>query len=123
MGDIDELTCRICLDDVVRENVIAPCRCAGSSKWVHRECLDKWRSMREDRAFAHCTECLAEYSMMSMDDEPAEVKNARHRSYIYHVARDFSGVFMVSQIIIVLVAYIVFFADGGQLLKQAGYGK
>jgi len=42
--------CRICLEDEVdRKLVIAPCACAGSQKWVHRVCLNKWRSTREDK--------------------------------------------------------------------------
>lgn len=25
---------------------IAPCKCKGTSKYVHRECLDHWRSVK-----------------------------------------------------------------------------
>lgn len=25
---------------------IAPCKCKGTSKYVHRECLDQWRAVR-----------------------------------------------------------------------------
>ena len=25
---------------------IAPCKCKGTSKYVHRECLDHWRAVR-----------------------------------------------------------------------------
>jgi hypothetical protein len=25
---------------------IAPCKCKGSQKYVHRECLDNWRSIK-----------------------------------------------------------------------------
>ena len=32
----DEYSCRICLEPAVRKEVIAPCACNGSSKWVHR---------------------------------------------------------------------------------------
>ena len=43
-------TCRICLDDETdRSLVLAPCSCAGSQKWVHRACLDRWRATREDK--------------------------------------------------------------------------
>ncbi|WJX77697.1 hypothetical protein P8452_60981 [Trifolium repens] len=26
---------------------IAPCKCKGTSKYVHRECLDHWRSVKK----------------------------------------------------------------------------
>eukprot|EP00981_Chlorochromonas_danica_P006130 scaffold1290_cov248-Ochromonas_danica.AAC.15 len=38
-------TCRICLEDDIRSAVIAPCACRGSQQWVHRTCLDRWRSL------------------------------------------------------------------------------
>lgn len=25
---------------------IAPCKCKGTSKYVHRECLDQWRAVK-----------------------------------------------------------------------------
>ena len=57
--------CRICFDEEEEEEedaasdhdpMIAPCMCKGSSKWVHRTCLDRWRMNEPDRAFAQCTE-------------------------------------------------------------------
>nr|GMC73026.1 E3 ubiquitin-protein ligase MARCH8 [Ipomoea batatas] len=37
--------CRICLD-TEGEDLIAPCRCKGTQKYVHRSCLDNWRSTK-----------------------------------------------------------------------------
>jgi RING-variant domain len=34
--------CRICFEG--EEDLISPCSCSGSIKWVHRSCLDKWRN-------------------------------------------------------------------------------
>ena len=48
----DDIVCRICLEDAERSEVIAPCACKGSQKWVHRQCLNNWRSVNEDKAFA-----------------------------------------------------------------------
>ena len=68
-----EYQCRICLDEGVRNDFIAPCNCSGTSKWVHRDCLNKWRSAREDRAFTKCNECSFEYKFIdpstSIDDD------------------------------------------------------
>jgi E3 ubiquitin-protein ligase DOA10 len=33
--------CRICYEG--EENLISPCKCSGTSAFVHRECLEKWR--------------------------------------------------------------------------------
>ncbi|GJM90127.1 hypothetical protein PR202_ga06377 [Eleusine coracana subsp. coracana] len=37
--------CRICLDNE-GDDLIAPCRCKGTQKYVHRSCLDNWRSTK-----------------------------------------------------------------------------
>ena len=31
--------CRICLVDDLKENMISPCLCIGTNKYVHHECL------------------------------------------------------------------------------------
>uniref|UniRef100_A0A2P2KMM1 RING-CH-type domain-containing protein n=1 Tax=Rhizophora mucronata TaxID=61149 RepID=A0A2P2KMM1_RHIMU len=41
----DQLQCRICLDSG-GEDIIAPCQCRGTQKYVHRSCLDNWRSTK-----------------------------------------------------------------------------
>jgi len=42
---IEEIyTCRICMEDDILENFISPCNCDGTSKYVHEECLTKWRT-------------------------------------------------------------------------------
>ena len=33
--------CRICLSEDDPMTLIAPCLCAGTSRWVHRDCLDE----------------------------------------------------------------------------------
>ena len=41
---IDNLKkCRICLDDESKGELIAPCACDGTTKYVHSKCLNRWR--------------------------------------------------------------------------------
>ncbi|KAJ8563594.1 hypothetical protein K7X08_032046 [Anisodus acutangulus] len=51
-GLIDQIQCRICLESD-GWNFIAPCKCKGASKYVHRECLDQWHAVKEGFAFSH----------------------------------------------------------------------
>ncbi|MBA0635312.1 hypothetical protein Godav_026117, partial [Gossypium davidsonii] len=44
-GPADQIQCRICLETDGRD-FIAPCKCKGTSKYVHRECLDHWRAVK-----------------------------------------------------------------------------
>ena len=49
--------CRICQETSSRGLLIAPCSCKGSIKWVHRECLDKWRQTSGADRLLKCTIC------------------------------------------------------------------
>eukprot|EP00434_Breviolum_minutum_P031037 symbB.v1.2.027452.t1/scaffold2817.1/size69569/7 len=64
MGAMEEdnemLTCRICLESEIAEGdqLLAPCLCRGSSKFVHRSCLDQWRvSGFDPKTVTHCGTC------------------------------------------------------------------
>lgn len=58
-----EYTCRICLEECPdTTKLIVPCLCNGSSKYVHRSCLDIWRSVdRDNLNYGRCNECLFNY--------------------------------------------------------------
>jgi E3 ubiquitin-protein ligase DOA10 len=38
------MECRFCGDDISTRDLVCPCKCDGSSKWVHRTCLEKSRN-------------------------------------------------------------------------------
>ncbi|CAE7745975.1 Slc35b2 [Symbiodinium sp. KB8] len=60
---VDGLECRLCLGQGEGE-LIAPCRCAGSMRWVHRACLDTWRASGQNpKAFTHCCACGFRYKL------------------------------------------------------------
>jgi hypothetical protein len=108
-----EYQCRICLEDAERKDLIAPCSCSGSSKWVHRRCLDQWRTTREDRAFARCTECLESYTLININDN-AEARARRKRKYYWALAKDFGGAFVLTQSIIIISALFIYGCDWKQ---------
>lgn len=56
------MECRICLETGNFNTMIAPCRCAGTSKWVHRKCIERWiRECDNELAKKKCMECTHEY--------------------------------------------------------------
>lgn len=34
--------CRICFESDIENNLIVPCKCEGSIKYVHRKCIEQW---------------------------------------------------------------------------------
>ena len=55
--------CRICFDVETEKNkFISPCRCSGTSKYVHIKCLNKWRRVNRGKdAYNQCMECRENY--------------------------------------------------------------
>ena len=68
-GSDDEPQCRICLSSEATEGnpLVAPCNCAGSMQFVHKECLERWQreclnNGNEERAEV-CGTCRAPYTL------------------------------------------------------------
>ncbi|KAI3891877.1 hypothetical protein MKX03_004593 [Papaver bracteatum] len=106
-GGSEKNQCRICLE-TNRRGLIAPCLCKGTSKYVHRDCLDQWRSVKEGFAFAHCTTCKAPYHMKV---NTVETKKWRTMKFRFLVTRDVVCIFIAIQLVMALLGYQVYLGD------------
>eukprot|EP01064_Diplonema_japonicum_P004736 TRINITY_DN13104_c0_g2_i1.p1 TRINITY_DN13104_c0_g2~~TRINITY_DN13104_c0_g2_i1.p1 ORF type:complete len:598 (+),score=102.53 TRINITY_DN13104_c0_g2_i1:23-1795(+) len=62
--DDDEKTCRICRCTQPEGDLFCPCACRGSVRWVHRECLEEWRSKTtNEENKIKCSECKAPFTI------------------------------------------------------------
>ncbi len=69
-SDNDALSCRICFEDVAKPSeLISPCKCKGTLRYVHPACLAKWQSnvlrlgqAGDERAYI-CGVCRTPYSV------------------------------------------------------------
>ncbi|VFQ92749.1 unnamed protein product [Cuscuta campestris] len=88
--------CRICLecDGEDDDDLISPCMCKGTQQFVHRACLDHWRSVKEGFAFSHCTTCKAQFHLRVVELEDNSWRNIKFRLF---VARDIFLVFLAVQ--------------------------
>ncbi|KAK9670479.1 hypothetical protein RND81_13G204500 [Saponaria officinalis] len=109
-GTSQLIQCRICLETDGRD-FIAPCKCKGTSKYVHRECLDHWRSVQEGFAFSHCTTCKAPYYLRVNAVADRKWRTLKFR---FFVTRDILFIFLAVQLVITLLAYLVYMIDGYQ---------
>jgi hypothetical protein len=56
--------CRICFEKELDNKFISPCLCDGTSKYIHKKCLKKWRMLAENKiAKKKCMECNAFYKI------------------------------------------------------------
>lgn len=110
--------CRICLE-AGGKDLIAPCRCRGTQKYVHRSCLDSWRMARVDNfGFSHCTECRAPFRIRVNVPPDRWWREIRFRLL---VVRDHTVVFFLVQSIVALVGSLVYFNFGDDLKHDLGY--
>uniref|UniRef100_M1CYC9 RING-CH-type domain-containing protein n=1 Tax=Solanum tuberosum TaxID=4113 RepID=M1CYC9_SOLTU len=119
-GNIDQIQCRICLEND-GEDFIAPCKCKGSSKYVHRECLDQWRAVKEGFAFSHCTTCKAPFYLRVNDLQ----RKWRTLKFRFFVTTDILFIFLAVQLVLAALGYLVYVIDTHQkswLLLHWGFG-
>jgi hypothetical protein len=69
-------TCRICLEQEHLYNLVAPCKCSGTQRYVHPNCLEKWQRTMLDKLISspettspdrvyRCVVCKAAYCVGS----------------------------------------------------------
>lgn len=106
--------CRICLecdvdaDDDTDAELISPCMCKGTQQFVHRMCLDHWRSVKEGFAFSHCTTCKAQFHLQVVKLEDNSWRKIKFRLF---VARDVFLVFLAVQTVIAVIAGLAYLLD------------
>lgn len=110
--------CRLCLMDG-GEDLIRPCDCSGTSRWVHRSCLNQWRYHAQPvnpKAMSHCPTCRFQYKLYCTFD--VHVQRRRRRRHVMRVVQFSVGLFVAMQALIVLLGIIVGWLDrGGFVLK------
>lgn len=109
--------CRICLD-TGGEDLIAPCHCKGTQKYVHRSCLDNWRSTKEGFAFSHCTECRAVFILRA--NVPPDRWWLRLKFQLL-VLRDHTLIFVIVQLVVAFLGMLVYRFYGEELREMFGY--
>lgn len=113
------MICRICLEDG-GPDLIAPCYCKGSQKWVHRSCIDKWRVIGlNPTAFTHCHECSAPFLLCAKPSMEAEqTLRTRKCRIIAALLGNFVIGFVSLQIMLFVLSVVVRLADPDLLLVR-----
>lgn len=112
--------CRICFEEAREEEeeddggqLIAPCLCNGTSRYVHRQCLERWRGTGV-RAFTHCFECNFKYII-----EYAYPLENYTFSPTFFFALDF-GRYLFGLLLLLLEAFFLRYID--KLMKYPSLG-
>lgn len=63
-----ENICRICYENNKNDSdMISPCKCKGTMKWVHSRCLEKWLKISNKKK---CGSCKYTYKMKKKSEYP-----------------------------------------------------
>jgi hypothetical protein len=64
--------CRFCLEIDEQTNLIAPCICRGSAKFIHNHCLMRWYTERPDKGLVcgTCQETFTTHVLSKIEDIP-----------------------------------------------------
>ena len=68
------MECRICFETHNQETLISPCKCSGTSKYVHKECLDKWIVYKKNDI---CSVCQEKYSYYPQENDKTMALNKK----------------------------------------------
>ena len=105
------MECRICFEDASRCDLISPCRCSGTSAFVHRNCLQRWRET-SDMAARRCAECHYMYQIEYR--YPLETAN-----FIILTEREMAGLrFILTSVILTFVIILRLVDKYSQLSLQ-----
>ena len=77
-----DIICRICLDHFKENsNLIAPCHCTGTMKYVHNTCLKTWiEENNKNISFAECEICKFKYKVKIK--KKATVDKSKCKSFV-----------------------------------------
>tara|TARA_B110000003_G_scaffold44401_1_gene41970 strand:- start:2879 stop:3790 length:912 start_codon:yes stop_codon:yes gene_type:complete len=112
----DEKFCRICLEEENNINsLISPCRCSGSSKHVHIQCLQNWRRVsRNSNGIGEneCMECKTKYLIRKNHDREKIIK--------FHIGKLIQMLYYTPLVISIIIYMndsnynFITFLDGGK---------
>ena len=71
-------SCRICYSGSEDGSLFTPCHCSGTMKFVHRQCLEKWRASGPKNAKFECPQCRYRYELV----RPTKLKTWLYRRWI-----------------------------------------
>ena len=109
-NNFEQIVCRICMDDCIDE-MIAPCLCKGTSKFVHRTCLDQWRGTPSSNLskFYECNVCKFKYEY---------VRNYSKSVYKLYFNKCKNTAYFFGKLIIFALSFLILFYTTGSIVKN-----
>ena len=101
--------CCICLDEEDHKDLISPCNCSGSTKYIHRDCLENWRStnINEDN-YKRCEICHFEYEI---EKQVLPCSSKICKGILWTLTQLPGFLYILIQLLILLFTYLYYYID------------
>lgn len=107
--------CRICYETTNQNEMLHPCFCKGTSKYIHRTCLNQWRSLSPNpKAATHCSECQFEYRTQASTFVEKPICEKLGRCMVNNTF----PFFMLNNLIIIAFSYILLGVDKNKRMRD-----
>lgn len=94
--------------------MVAPCLCKGTQRWIHRDCLDRWRATGMQRALTNCRECGFQYHLVH-SEEKDKMSEGQHR-FLQKLGAQSLTTFILIQASIIALGVLVRCVDAHERL-------
>ena len=103
---MEPTSCRICSDEDIISNLISPCKCKGSSKYVHRECLDLWRNRDgvNSKNFNQCYICNFKYGIEKQNKNEIELR--KQNEYNKKIYSEYILLFIIALSLVIIILFL-----------------
>ena len=109
--DAHQIDCRICLEKDDIKNLIHPCKCRGTVKYVHEKCLIQWIETTGNNLFKKkCSICNENYLI---------IKKENREKFMIDITIDIQHI--VGEIIFAEVIYFNFYICIGSIRSHMWY--
>lgn len=116
-NNLVEKQCRCCLEIDHPEDMIVPCLCSGSIKYVHRRCLNHWRTISPNPlSLTRCDICHAKYTFRTKAQRPSCIPWLK---FIICITFDIGIILVAWQVLVLLLTLISWASTLGQALMTA----
>jgi len=110
-----ETICRFCHGSAEESELIVPCACSGSIKYVHRTCLDSWRAASPNpQSFSNCDVCHFTYRLREL----REKHRAAQAKFVLLMLRDFFLFAIVVNALILGLGFLASLVHPNQILHS-----
>lgn len=112
---VNQYECRLCFESDTLDNLIYPCKCSGTSKYIHKHCLNEWRTLADNReAYNKCFECSYQYQFKNNEN----IENGFCDTLIKKLSKNIFFFTIINFIIISLLGLFLFLIDKNKKLIE-----